>query len=118
LKVILHGTDFTNYRRTTLKTNTLIVVVVVAHSNSVLGLVEHGVLVLVRVAAHHVTDSLGARFLAVGLHRRRGGVHGALHFVGGLIHETFLRVGLHSRASLVGEGLTTGVGHVELIKVK
>lgn len=25
---------------------------------------------------------------------------------------------LHSRASLVGEGLTTGVGHVEVIKVK
>jgi len=88
-----------------------VVAAAATHADSVLGLVEERVGVLVGVAAQGVADPLATRLFAVGLRGRGDGVGLALDKVAGLLESSLLGVGLHGGASFVGERLTTGVRH-------
>lgn len=104
-----------------------------AHADGVLGLVNHGAVVVVLVGGEGVTHLLGGGLLGLGLHGGGSRVGLALDGVAGLFEETLLGVGLkkdrletrrserkeamylHGGASLVGEGLTTEIRHYELV---
>jgi len=85
-----------------------------AESNSVLGLVHEGLVIVVRVARDGVAHLLSARLLALGLEGGGNRVACTLDAVADVLGGGLLGVRLHGRASLVGEGLTASVRHGDL----
>lgn len=86
--------------------STSILQLLVAHSKSILGGVNHGARVLVLVAGDGITGGLGPGLLGLGLGSRGSRVGLADDGVLGLLDERLLRVGLEGGTSLVTERLS------------